>query len=397
MFQPKSRLLFFCIFFCALILVISCNQEQAKQGPPGFGPGGFSGGPPKDFRVLSLKMRPASFNENFPATIQGQQVIEIRPKIDGYVDQIYVNEGAVVKKGQLLFRISNPQYEQEVITATASIKSAEADVDAAKMQAEKVKPLVEKDIVSKYELESAQYTLKAKEAALAQARAALSNAKTNLGYTVLRSPANGVIGLIPYKVGALVNAANTSPLTTLSNIDHVLAYYSLNEKQLLLFFSSIPGNSMSEKINHLDPATLVLADGSIYPEKGKIELASGLIATETGSATFKAMFSNPLGVLRSGASATVRVPRHIDSALVIPQGATYELQDKRMAFVVKNGMVVSTAITAFPSDNGKYFIVTDGLKQGDTVVLEGLIGLRDNTKIIPKPASPDSVYAKLQR
>jgi len=389
-----------CIVLMA-VLLFSCGSNDAnKAGGPGGpgGPGGFGGPqPPKEYKVLTLASRSARINDNFPATIQGEHDIEIRPKIDGYVDAIYVAEGAAVKKGQLLFRISNPQYEQDVITATASIKSAEADVDAAKMQVAKVKPLVEKDIVSKYELESAEYTLRAKEASLSQAKALLANAQTNVGYTVLRAPQDGVIGLIPYKVGALVNATNPEPLTHLSDIKNVFAYYSLNEKQLLQFLGSLPGATMQQKLNNIAPATLVLADGTIYPEKGKIQLASGLISTATGTASFKAIYPNPLGLIRSGASATVRIPRTLDTALVVPQSATYELQDKRLVYVLgKDNQVSSVAITATPTDNGQYFIVTSGLKDGDTIVLEGLIGLHDNTKVIPKQAVADSVYNRLQ-
>jgi membrane fusion protein, multidrug efflux system len=385
------------IAFYTLVILLypslfSCNSDDKKNSP-----GDNMPVPIKDYKVLSLSPRKAKVNVDFPATIQGQQIIEIRPKIDGYVDAIYVQEGAEVKKGQLLFRISNPQYEQEVITAGASIKSAEADVDAAKMQVAKVRPLVEKDIVSKYELESTQYALKAKEAALAQAKAALANARTNAGYTILHSPASGVIGTIPYKVGALINSTNTEPLTTLSNIANIYAYYSLNEKQLLQFFSGTPGSTVQDKVNNMAPATLLLADGSVYPGKGKIALASGLISTETGTATFKAIFPNPLGIIRSGASATVRIPTTTDSAIVIPQSATYELQDKRLVYIVdKNNRISSIAITVTPSDNGQYFIVSSGLKTGDRVVLEGLVGLKDSTRIIPKQANTDSVYASLQ-
>ena len=387
--NPKIVLRSLIVFLC--LHLFSCNSNDKKV------PGNNMPAQVKDYKVLTLSPRRAKVNADFPATIQGQQIIEIRPKIDGYVDAIFVQEGASVKKGQLLFRISNPQYEQEVITASASIKSAEADVDAAKMQVAKVRPLVEKDIVSKYELESAQYSLKAKEATLAQAKATLANAQTNAGYTILRSPANGVIGMIPYKVGALINSTNTEPLTTLSNIANISAYYSLNEKQLLQYFTSTPGVTIQKKINNMAPATLLLADGSIYPEKGKIELASGLISTETGTATFKAVYPNPLGIIRSGASATVRVPTTVDTALVIPQSATYELQDKRLVYVMdKNNRISSTAITIMPSDNGRYFIVTSGLKAGDVVVLEGLIGLKDSTQIAPKQANADSVYTNLQ-
>lgn len=374
----------------SFVLLFSCNND------PKTAPINNSQTEVKEFKVLTLASRKARVNADFPATIQGQQIIEIRPKIDGYIDAIYVQEGAEVKKGQLLFRLSNPQYEQEVVTATASIKSAEADVDAAKMQIDKVKPLVEKEIISKYELESAQYTLKAKEASLAQAKATLVNAQTNSGYTILRSPANGVIGTIPYKVGALINSTTTSPLTTLSNIANVYAYYSLNEKQLLQYFANTPGQTIKEKVNNMQPASLLLADGSLYPEKGKIEMASGLISTETGTATFKAIYSNPLGIIRSGASATVRIPTTIDTALIIPQSATYELQDRRLVYVLgKDNRVSSIAVTTIPSDNGKFFIVQTGLKTGDTVVLEGLVGLSDNMQIIPKQANADSVYKDL--
>jgi membrane fusion protein, multidrug efflux system len=389
----KQKFFFRTIIITALCFqLFSCNSGDAKNVSD-FN----SQSEIKDFKVLTLQSRKAKVNADFPATIQGQQIIEIRPKIDGYIDAIYVQEGAAVKKGQLLFRISNPQYEQEVITATASIRSAEADVDASKMQIAKVKPLVEKEIISKYELESAQYTLKSKEAALAQAKAALINAQTNAGYTILRSPANGVIGTIPYKVGALVSSTSAEPLTNLSNIGKVYAYYSLNEKQLLQYFSSTPGSTIQEKINNMLPATLLLADGSVYPEKGKIEMASGLLSTETGTATFKAIYENPLGIIRSGASATVRIPTIMDSALVIPQSATYELQDKRLVYILgKDNKVSSIAITANSSDNGQYFIITGGLKPGDVVVLEGLIGLKDNTQIIPKQANVDSVYSNLK-
>lgn len=387
----KSNNLLYAFSIILFASLFSCNYDDNKNLQ-----GDYKNAPPKDYKVLAMQPRVAKVNLDFPATIQGQQIIEIRPKIDGYVDAIYVREGAEVKKGQLLFRISNPQYEQEVITATASIKSAEADVDAAKMQISKVKPLVEKEIISKYELESNEYALKVKEAALAQAKAALANARTNSGYTILRSPANGVIGLIPYKIGALINSSTTQPLTTLSNIDNIYAYYSLNEKQLLQYFSTTNGSSLKEKINNMLPAILILADKTVYPEKGKIELASGMISTETGTATFKAIYKNPLGIIRSGASATVRLPTTVDTAMVIPQSASYELQDKRFVYVVgKDNQVNGVSITVTPVDNGQYFIVNNGLHAGDAVVLEGLIGLKDGDKIIPKQANADSVYTRL--
>jgi membrane fusion protein (multidrug efflux system) len=347
---------------------------------------------PKDYSVLSLQPRQATTYDDFPATIQGEEIIEIRPMVDGYLEAIYVPEGAMVKKDQLLFKIKNPQYEQAVITARAAIKIAESDVDVAKKSVEKVRPLVEKDIVSKYELEFAQYTLQSKEAVLAQANSTLANAKTNLDYTIIRSPQNGIIGAIPYKIGALVNSTTTSPLTTLSNIGNVYAYFSMNEKQLLTLSSTVDGNSMQEKLNHLPPASLLLADGTEYPDKGKLETASGLINTETGTASFKAIFPNPLGIIHSGASATVRLHTTVESAMLVPQSASYELQDKRFVYKLSaDNRVKSTAVTYKPTSDGQFLIVLDGLKTGDRIVLNSY-NLKDSTLIIPKPVKVDSIY-----
>lgn len=370
-----------CLLFSALLF--SCQGGGDKKGKEDS---------PRDYPVLTLAPRPALTYRDFPATIQGQQVVEIRPMVDGYLEAICVPEGATVSKGQLLFRISNPQYEQQVITAKAAIKIAVADVNAAKMDVEKVRPLVEKDIVSKYELQSAQYTLQSKEAALAQAQATLANAETNIGYTILRSPESGVIGLIPYKIGALVNSATTNPLTTLSNTGNVFAYFSLNEKQLLSFSSHVPGNTIEEKLQHLPAVSLVLADGSLYTEKGKLETASGLITTGTGTASFKATFPNPQGLIRSGASATVRIPRENDTALLVPQSATYELQDKVFVYkLTPDNKVLSTAIDSSPAGDGQLLIVRSGLSKGDRIVLNGF-NLKDGTVIKALPVNADSLY-----
>jgi membrane fusion protein, multidrug efflux system len=352
---------------------------------------------PKDYAVLTLMPRPATTYNDFPATIQGEEIVEIKPMVDGYLEAIYVQEGATVTKGQLLFKIKNPQYDQAVVSANAAIEIAVADVNAAKMDVEKVRPLVEKDIVSKYELESAQYSLQSKEAVLAEANATLANAKTNVGYTILRSPQNGIIGSIPYKIGALVSSTTSSPLTILSNISSVFAYFSWNEKQLLSFSGNVAGNTMQDKLNHLPPVTLLLADGTEYAEKGKLETASGLITTETGTASFKAIFPNPLGIIHSGASATVRVPRTVDSALLVPQSASYELQDKRFVYsLTADNRVLSTAIVSKPTNDGQFLIVQKGLKKGDRVLVNGS-GLKDSTLIIPKSVNADSLYNQAKK
>jgi len=350
----------------------------------------------KDYSVLTMVPKTVTVHQDFPATIQGQRVIEIRPMINGYLQEIYVNEGDHVKKGQLLFRINNPQYEQEVLTAKASINSAVANVNSAKMEVDKVRPLVEKQIVSNFRLQSAELILQTKEASLEQAKVALANAQTNQNYTILKSPQEGIIGMIPYKTGALVGSNSAEALTTLSDISEVFAYFSWNEKQLLDLLSDSHGTTIEEKMKNMPPATLILSNSAKYPMTGKIEMASGLISTETGSATFKAVFSNPLGLLRSGSSATISIPEVKDSVFIVPQSATYELQNKRFIYTVgQDNKVTAKPIISSPSDDGKYFFVTNGLQSGDRVVIEGVSSLRDGTAIVPKETNDISSSRKI--
>jgi len=351
-----------------------------------------------DYKVVKLQPRQATLNVDYPASIQGQQNIEIRPKVDGYVERIYVDEGSVVTRGQLLFKINAPQYEQEVRTAEAGIKTAEADLALAKMQLNKVKPLVEKDIISHYELESAEYTQQSKAAALAQAKAALVNAKVNLGYTTITSPVNGVIGALPYKLGSLVTSSTTDPLTTVYNTSNVYVYFALNEKQLLGFSrDSTNKTSFKTKLSQLPPVSLILPDGSTYEHAGKVETVNGLINTATGAANVRADFANPRGLIRSGSSAVVRIPNIVKSALLVPESATYELQDKRFVYVVDNQhKIKNVAIKVMDNTAGQFYVVTDGLKAGDKIVLESSGNLQDGTEIKPNEVSAGSVYGSVK-
>lgn len=351
----------------------------------------------KDFRVLTLQPRDATLNTEYPASIQGQQNIEIRPRVDGYVDKIYVDEGAVVKRGQPLFKINAPQYEQDVRTAAASIKSAQADVSSANMAVIKVRPLVEKDIVSKFELESAQYAYEAAVARLAQARAALANARTNLGYTTVFSPVNGVVGSIPFRLGSLVSGTNAEPLTTVSSIGNVFAYFAFNEKLLLEFTKDVKGANFAARIKKLPAVSLLLADGTLYQHQGHIETVNGLINTETGSVNVRATFPNPEGLIRSGSSATVRIPSVVKGGLLVPQSATYELQDKRFVVAVgKDSITHNVPIQIQENTAGLFFVVQSGLKAGDRIVLEGVSTLKDGTKIKPTVASAQTIYADVK-
>lgn len=381
----------FLSILAASIIIASCGNKNDKSAQAGGAP------QVKEYKTLTLELKSATLYTDFPASIQGQENIEIRPRVEGYIEKIYVDEGAVVKAGQPLFKINAPEYEQQVRTASASIKSAQADLSSAKLAVNKVKPLVEKGIISKYDLESAQYTYESALATLAQANAALVNAKTNLGYTTVTSPVNGVVGSIPFRLGSLVSSNTADPLTTVSSIGNVYAYFAMNEKALLSFTKSGTGASLEQKIKQLPAVSLLLSDGSTYPEKGRIETVNGLINTETGSVNIRARFPNPKGIIRSGSSTTVRIPNEVKDVILIPQSATFELQDKMFAVTVgKDGKTKNVNITKLENTAGNYYVVTEGLKAGDQIVLEGVAALKDGSEIKTNNQKPETVYADLK-
>ena len=380
----------FLSILAASVIIASCGKKEDKSAQAGGAP------QVKEYKTLVLQSQSATLNTDYPASIQGQENIEIRPRVEGYIEKIYVDEGAVVKTGQPLFKINAPEYEQQVRTASASIKSAQASVSTAKLAVNKVKPLVEKGIISKYELESAQYSYESAMATLAQANAALVNAKVNLGYTTVTSPVNGVVGSIPFRLGSLVGSNTAEPLTTVSSIGNVYAYFAMNEKVLLNFTKTASG-SLAQKIKQLPAVSLLLSDGSEYTEKGRIETVNGLINTETGTVNIRARFPNPRGIIRSGSSTTVRIPNEIKDGLLIPQSATFELQDKVFAVTVgKDGKTKNVSITIMENTPGNYYVVTSGLNAGDQIVLEGVATLKDGSEIKVKNQSAEAVYAELK-
>lgn len=395
--SKKVRIAYFSLLSLVLFNLSCGGSKDPKAGGPS-APGTAGANEVKDYPVITIIPRATTLNTDYPATIQGQQNIEIRPKIDGYIQTIFVDEGATVRKGQRLFQISAPQYEQNVRTARADIEIAQAEVDAARMQVNKVRPLVEKDIISHFELESAEYTLEAKHAALAQARATLANARTNLGYTSITSPVNGVVGTIPYKIGSLVSSNTTQPLTTVSNIGKIYAYFSVNEKQALDFSKTTKGVTVQERLKTLPPVSLILSNGTEFSQKGRVETASGLINTETGSVSLRATFPNPGNIVRSGSSGVVRIPRSMDSALLVPQKATYEVQGKRFVYIVEStGTVRSAEIKIMDNNSGQYFVVRDGIRANEKIVLEGIASLKEGAPIKPREVNTDSLYKQLVR
>ncbi|HKG08186.1 MAG TPA: efflux RND transporter periplasmic adaptor subunit [Pedobacter sp.] len=386
----KKTLLSIYLFLPALLIISSCGNSDQKKAPAG-------AGEVQSYPVLAVTAQAASLETDYPATLEGIQNVDIRPKVDGFIQKIYVDEGATVKKGQLLFSINAPQYEQLVRTAAAAISSAEAEVNSAQLQVNKTRPLVEKDIISKYDLDAAQLTLQSRKASLAQARAELVNAKVNLGYTTITSPVDGVIGSIPFKTGSLVSPTGAQPLTTVSNISKIYAYFSLNEKQLLDFSKTYKGANLAAQMKNIPAVSLVLADGTTYAQNGRIESINGLINTNTGSASLRATFTNPAMLLRSGASASVRIPQHLENAILIPQKSTIDLQGKKFVYVVdEKGTVKNTEVQVMEITKGNFYVVSKGLKAGDKIVLEGFQSLKDGGQIKPEVQNADSVYAELK-
>ncbi len=346
-----------------------------------------------DYAVIALQTQTVELTSTYPATFKGRQDVEIRPNVSGFITKLCVDEGATVKKGQTLFVIDPVQYEEAVNVARAAVEVAKANVATAKLTTDNKRELERKNIISKYDLQMAENTLASNEAALAQAKAQLVNAEKNLSYTNVISPVNGVMGKVPFRVGALVGPSTATPLTTVSDISEMYAYFSMTEKQLLDLIRQ--DSSSANILKRMPEVSLTTADGKLYGEKGKIETISEVIDQTTGTVSVRATFNNPRRLLRSGGTGSVILPSKLTDALVVPQKATYELQDKRFVFVVgEEGKVKNTEVEVFKLDDGKNFVVTSGLQPGDKIVVEGVGTLRDGTQI--NPVTPEAAAAKLK-
>lgn len=363
------------------LLLFSCGKKQQS---------GFN--MVKEYPVATLQPTSVELSTSYPATIKGRQDIEIRPNVSGFITKLCVDEGASVRKGQLLFVIDPVQYEEAVKVAEANVKVAEANVATAQLTANNKAELAKKNIISEYDKQMAFNTLASQKAVLAQAQAQLINAKQNLSYTKVVSPSDGVVGTIPLRVGSLVSPGSVTPLTTVSDNSEMFAYFSMNEKQILELARQHGANNL---VKNLPEVQLRLSDGTIYGKKGKIATISGIIDQTTGSSNLRAAFQNPDLLLRSGNTGDVLVPIKADSAILVPQAATYEMQDKRFVYIVQDDSTVkNTEIEILNINDGKNFVVTSGLKAGDKIVLEGAGTLKDGAQI--KPISPEEAAAKLK-
>jgi membrane fusion protein (multidrug efflux system) len=344
--------------------------------------------------TITVDYGTVDLSQSYPATIKGKTDIEIRPQVSGFITQVLVDEGQEVRKGQTLFVLDQVQFQAAVDQAKAAVNSAQTAVRSAQMTADQKQSLFDKNIISEYENQLAKNDLAQAKAQLATAQAALTTAQKNLAYTVVTAPSNGVVGSIPFREGTLASPSMTQPLTTVSDNSEVYAYFSLTEKDILEMTDN-GQKSLNAQIAAMPAVNLVLADGSTFPETGKVSTISGVIGTGTGAASVRALFKNVNGMLRSGSTGKILIPQKGDSVLLIPQKATFELQDRRFVYVVgDSNKLVSTAITVSPINDGVNFVVTSGLKKGDVIPVEGVgTKLQPDMVITPVDAAAAAAQA----
>lgn len=347
----------------------------------GGGQGGMKMGD-NQFAVEAVKATSSNQSEQYPATIKGLQDIEVRPQVSGLIVKLCVDEGATVRKGQALFQIDPTQYKAAYDQAAASVKSAKANLETITATERNKKMLHDQKIISDFEYQTAVNNLLTAKANLAQAEAAYTAAKQNLDFCTVKSPSDGVIGTFPYRIGALVSPSISEPLTTVSEIGDMYVYFSMTEKQLLDLTRA--GGTLKEQLEKMPAVKLQLADGTMYDAEGKIDAVSGVIDQTTGSVSMRAIFPNKQNILRSGGMANVVFPYTMSEIILIPQTATQEIQDKKFVYVLQpDSTLKHTEIQISNLNDGKNYIVTGGLKEGDLIVVEGVQTLQDGQKISP--------------
>ena len=362
--MKRNSFIYTCVAASAIAVATlgSCSGKQdAMQQAPA-----------PSLQVVTIEPATSELYKSYPATLKGKTDIEIRPQVSGFITKVHVDEGQRVRKGQTLFTIDQVQFQAAVDQAQASVNAARTAVANAKIQADNSHQLYELNIISENAWQVADNQLRSAQAQLAQAQAALTTAKKNLSYTVVVAPSDGVVGTIPSREGSLASPSSMQPLTTISDNSEMYAYFSLTEKDLLDMTNG--GTvSLNDALKNIPSVKLTLATGTEYPIEGKVATISGVIDNSTGSASVRALFDNPSGMLRSGNTGQVNIPVTQENAIVIPQKATFELQDLKYVFVLNDSnKTVNTPIQVQALNDGKNYVVTSGLKAGDRVVTEGI-------------------------
>lgn len=363
------------ITFAAIaITVASCGNKDQQQGGHG----------PLPYKVVEVPTQNVTGYKNYPTTIQGKVASDVRAKISGYIQEVYVDEGAIVRKGQPLFRLETNMLNESADAAKAAIRTAEAQVNVAQVNVDKLVPLVTKGIISKIQLETAQANLASAKSQVAAAKAQHKSIVANIDYAIVKSPIDGIVGAIKFREGTLVSPSDPQPLTVVSDDSDIYAYFTLNEKEYFDFLEKIEGKSLKEKLSHLPTVKLQLANGQVYEETGKIETISGQINPTTGTVQLRALFNNPNRLLSNGNSGTLLLPNEYTNVLVVPESATFEQQGQVYVYTVANDTAKATKIEVIDRVN-KLAIVKEGVKKGEKIIGTGLGTLRSGTPITPVP------------
>lgn len=355
------------IFLAFVMFLSSCKDKEAKETHP-------------ECRVMTVTTKTVEINESYSASIRGRQDIDIYPQVSGTITELRVCEGQQVRKGEVMFVIDQVPYRAAWRKAVADVNAAKAQVETARLEYRSKQKLFNEQVVSEYDLSTAKNALAVAEATLEQAKALEESACNSLSYTEIKSPSNGVVGTLPYREGTLVSASMSTPLTTVSDNSEMYVYFSITENRLRSWLQQY--GSPDEVIRRIPATSLQLNDGSLHSERGRIESISGVINPKTGTVSVRAVFTNTDHLLVSGGIGNVIIPYREDSAIVIPQTATTELQDKIMVYKVdKDGIVSATEITVEKLTDGKMYIVRSGLTVGDIIVTEGTGTLRSGVQI----------------
>ena len=352
---------------CPFLFLISCKETPQVEEK-------------FEYKLITVAPQNCTVTQRYSASVSGKQDIAIYPQVSGTITSLLIEEGAKVKKGQTLFIIDQVSYKAAAAVAQANVESAKAAVATAELTFKSKQILFEKKVVSQYDLSTAENSYLTAKAQLAQAEAQLVSARNNLSYTTVKSPADGVVGTLPYRVGALVGPTSPQPLTTVSDNSQMYVYYSMTENNLLSLVREY--GSRDKALEAMPQVSLELNDGSIYEHVGNIASISGVLDKSTGTASVRAVFSNPDGLLHSGASATVLESYSRDSVIVIPQVATYEIQDKVFVYKVVDGCAKSAPVTVARTDDSQSYMVLSGLKEGELIVAEGAGLLREGTRVV---------------
>ncbi|NML38866.1 efflux RND transporter periplasmic adaptor subunit [Chitinophaga sp. G-6-1-13] len=347
--------------------------------------------PVPELPVMTLDTTTAMTTNDYSALLEGKVNVDIRPQVDGYLDKIFVDEGSYVKAGQPLFQINDQTYREQLNKDIASLHAMESALNAAQLEVDKVKPLVDNKVMAEMQLKTALATLQTAKANVEQARAAVASSRINVGFTLVKAPVSGYIGRIPKRIGNLVGKGDATPLTTLSDISEVYAYFSMSENDFMNFSKGASGATLQQQLKQLRPVTLILSNGEAFTHKGRIEMIDGQFNKTTAAISLRATFPNPASLLRSGNTGKVRVEQLYSGVIQVPQAATLELQNKVFVYQLGDSNKVERRILDLAGRSGENFIVHEGVKKGDKIVTAGIETLMEGAVVKPAASSKDTV------